>query len=163
MKRYTAILGILLTITILISSSALAQPTWHYAQDYSQINCTDPGEALYAPDDDHASCGKNTPQVLGTLTLDLGQNSDDWMGPNEDFTVWGQPGGVNESYDVGLIDSKGNPSAGGWSGYDAADLTFTTPSGEARWRYIVITGTSGGTDAGDPIYGPEIDAVGWYG
>jgi hypothetical protein len=47
------------------------------------------------------------------------------------------------------------------NGYDADNCVFTAPS-NYDWQYVIITGSSGSTDWTDPIYGPEIDAVGFY-
>jgi hypothetical protein len=87
------------------------------------------------------------------------------MGPLQDFTVFGTNGtGNNETYDV-LVSEQPNLVDFVYvgSGWDSEDLTFTTPATDpASWRYIWINGTSGNKHIiFDPIYGPEIDAVGW--
>jgi hypothetical protein len=171
MKRLITILGILVTITILISGSVIAQPIWHYVDHYEPAatqDCTNPNSAEDFPDNEYATVGINSPQQkTGFLVLDLGTSLDDWMGPNQDFTVWGFPTGINETYTVAVLTHDGLIKSAEWPGWDSDDLVFTTPSTPDRqWRYFQINGTSGFTSwqrPDDPIYGPEIDAVGWYG
>jgi hypothetical protein len=77
MRRLITILGILVTVTIIISGSAVAQ-VWHYAvavTDY--YDCLNPDYALYAPNGQHAALGVDTPyQKLGWIILDLGEDNE---------------------------------------------------------------------------------------
>jgi hypothetical protein len=163
MGRYVAIFGTLLIMVILLSGSSVAQ-TWHYALSQTNTNCTNPDYALGAPNPNDATIGQN-PSTLGSIILDLGAANE--MGPDQDFTVYGDPGGITEKYKVEVI--EGSSGGGGiipvGFGQDTnAEEDFTTPSDFGKtWRYIRINGTSGSTGGGDTIYGPEIDAVGWYG
>ncbi|UCG68273.1 MAG: hypothetical protein JSV09_10670 [Thermoplasmata archaeon] len=162
MRRFIAIFGPLLIMVILICGSAVAQ-SWHYALDYSETNCTNPEEALYAPDSSYATIGEN-PSTLGSITLDLGAANE--MGPSQNFTVYGYLAGITEKYTVWVIEGSSEGGTVGIVGHgqDTNDEEFYTPATLGKtWRYIMINGTSGSTGVGDTIYGPEIDAVGWYG
>ncbi|UCE74068.1 MAG: hypothetical protein JSV56_13780 [Methanomassiliicoccales archaeon] len=155
MRKILMILGTLLTVTILLSGSAVA--IWYYAQDASGTDCTNELNARFAPDGNHATVGKN-PSTLGNLVLDLKTNP---MGNSQDFTVFANSV-VNETYHVEVMtdDLTINTSVG--DGWDTENLTFTTPSAPGHnWQYIIIHGVTGLTNINDPIYGPEIDAVGW--
>jgi len=157
MKRVGTILGALLIAAIIIvSGSAVA----NWAQSvYSHPNCTDWDEARFAPDGDLASVGEDgAPPILGVLTLDLGAGNE-W-GASQDFVVYGDvPEGINETYLIKVITKDWKTESSMWPGWDSEDLTFTTPSTPGLvWRYIRIIGTSGAND----IWGPEIDAVGYY-
>jgi hypothetical protein len=163
MRRLITILGILVTVTIIISGSAVAQ-VWHYAvavTDY--YDCLNPDYALYAPNGQHAALGVDTPyQKLGWIILDLGEDNE--MGRNQDFTVFASSA-VLEYYRVYISvgTTEWEPEEG-WFGNDSEDHDFTTPGTPNReWRYIKLVGISGICDPGDPDYGPDIDAVGWYG
>jgi len=85
------------------------------------------------------------------------------MGPNQDFTVFASSS-VNETYSVSVsVATAPNTWHPVGIGNDTTDFVFQTPSNpENEWRYILIVGTSGSYTL-DSYYGPEIDAVGWYG
>jgi len=166
MKRFITILGVVLIILILTSSSAVAPYADHYEPAYSS-NVTSPTYAVGAPGGGDATIGVN-PSTLGVLVLDLGTNPNNWMDPNQAFTVYGYSGvnNINETYNISVMTDGMTHRAGPWDGYDSANLSFTTPSNPqaVKWRYFEINGTSGftsGTNLDDTIYGPEIDAVGW--
>ncbi len=158
MKRFGTILGILLTVTILISGSAVA---WVYAYWIDEDNTTDI-DYIDDLDGNHASLGEHNPPappVLGWVLLDLGSGNE--MPNSQDFTVFADSIG-NETYDVSVGETP-NPAATEYvgTGYDTQRLTFQTPStGDDAWRYILIEGKTGGLSL-DPAYGPDIDAVGW--
>ena len=163
MRRNVAILGILLTVVILISGSAVAP--WHFVAWVQEDHTTNPDYIDGAPNGDDASLGEYIPPadpVLGWILLDLGSGNE--MGPGQDFTVFAD-NPVNETYDVGVSpDTSPAHTQYVGSGWDTENLTFQTP-GEpfnGEWRYIFIQGTSGDLTFMDPIYGPEIDAVGWW-
>lgn len=86
------------------------------------------------------------------------------MGPNQEFTVFASSS-VNETYTVSVsvatAPNTWHPVEG--YGWDTENVDFYTPSTPVNdWRYILITATSGSYTL-DSYYGPEIDAVGWYG
>jgi hypothetical protein len=157
MRKAIMILGtILIATVILISGSAVA--TWHYAVAVDHYAfCTNPDEALDAPDGVYATIGVDgPPTILGTIFLDLGVYNG--MGDNQQFWVFARSD-VQEEYKV-IIYTEGFET---WVvcgyGYDDADEDFYTPSLGETWRYIEIQGWSGG--GYDPVNGPEIDAVGF--
>ena len=166
MRKTVAIFGtLLITVMILISGSAVAAWVWanHYEAPYTY--CSNPGQAVGAPDGSYASLGfDGPPPELGWILLDL--TSSNAMGSSQDFRVVAATP-VNESYAVWVCettDLQFKLYVG--SGWDTENLTFTTPSNPpaASWRYIYIMGTSGvtaGAGGGDYEYGPDIDAVGW--
>ncbi len=158
MKKYMTILGISLIIPILISGSTVAPwaQSIYYPWSYDYTNESD---ALGAPDGDHATVGVNgPPQKLGRLALNLG--SGNTMGPNTDFWI-NASSTINETYEVGLVDSSQNWYTPGWTGWDTEDCKFTTPPTGGNWQYIIITGKTGVVTDSDPIYGPEVDAAGF--
>jgi hypothetical protein len=161
MRRYLTIFGIILTVVILLSGSAVA-PDWHYAEEVAlHYQCTYEEEALGYPDGVDATIGEN-PDKLGTIVLDLG--ADNEMGDSQDFTVFASSV-YYEEYDVGVSEDT-NPGnfTGVGSGNDTSDNYFRTPSTKGKsWRYIIIEATSGHGGPSEDYYGPEIDAVGWYG
>ncbi|UCG68824.1 MAG: hypothetical protein JSV09_13660 [Thermoplasmata archaeon] len=163
MKRFIAIIGTLLTVTILLSGSAVA--TWVYAISYYlEEDCTNPDDALYQENDEWATLGENDPEAkLGRLYLDLG--STNAMPPSTNFTVFGAAaldGNINETYSVTVMSHDMSENSSVWTGWDTEDCVFTTPSKLGiQWRYIKLHGMTGLTNMDDPIYGPEIDAVGW--
>jgi len=165
MRKTVAIFGTLLIAAVLIISGSAA--AWVYAISQTNVNCTDPDEARFAPNSDYASLGKHLPPadpVLGWILLDLG--SINVMPANQDFTVFAQSS-VEENYTVYVsetTDLQYKLYVG--SGWDTEDLIFTTPlNPQATWyRYIYLEGLSGvtaGAGGGDYAYGPDIDAVGW--
>jgi hypothetical protein len=162
-KRIGTILGILLTVTILISGSAVA--TWVYARyiiDYD--DCTNITEILYADDLIHATIGQN-PSTLGWVIVDLGAGHG--MGPNDEFTVVAYGNYLDNSKSEDYEVSVGmNPYSFVYVGSDddQENHTFTTPNYGSDWRYIYIEGATGVSpplDGTDRYYGPEVDAVGW--
>jgi len=159
MKRIVAISGTLVIVAIIIvSGSAVA--AWVYAIDYWEEKCTSPWLALYDPDYNHSTVGTNVPPTsLGILKLDLGAGNE--MGPGQDFTVFASSI-ISEIYGVKVYTPSNTTGEHLWFQTDTADHDFTTPSTDNMvWRYIEISGITGSTGVGDPIYGPEIDAVGW--
>ena len=165
MRRLITMLGILITVTILISGSAVAG-TWHYGQDVAfEEDCTNPTYILYAPDEDIASIGRDYPTpVLGRILVDLGE--DNWMGPNQKFTVFGgsllDP--FKEEYDVWVSEDSETIDYEDYCGRgdDREYEEFQTPSDlEKEWRYIYIHAVLGNPNS-DLAFGPDIDAVGWY-
>lgn len=163
MKRFIIISGtLLITMAILISGSAVAL-TWHYIQSVQRsLYCTNPFDARYRENGKHATIGENFPAVrLGYIILDLGEGNE--MGANQLFTVF-HNSVTPEAYKFWLHDDGVHSSDVYEWWDDTADKNFSTPSTPNRlWRFIEIHGLSGDTsDDDDPIYGPEIDAVGWY-
>jgi hypothetical protein len=164
-ERLGTILGILLTITILISGSAVA--VWHYARVITlNDDTTNEVEILYAPDDVHATLGENgPPKALGFVVVDLGVSHE--IPHNTEFWVFATPGAFYnnykpEEYLVAVGESSDSFELVGGDD-DQGDHVFTTPNKPGNlYRYILITGTDGKDGAaGDTIYGPEVDAVGW--
>jgi hypothetical protein len=157
MRKAIMFLGtILIAAVILISGSAVA--TWHYAVAVDHYAfCTNPDEALDAPDGVYASIGVDgPPTILGVIFLDLGLYNG--METNQQFWVFARSD-VPEEYRVRVLEEDfKNPSS--WEyGYDDADEDFYTPSLGGLFRYIEIQGWTGG--GYDPVNGPEIDAVGF--
>ncbi|UCE39364.1 MAG: hypothetical protein JSW00_09125 [Thermoplasmata archaeon] len=165
MRKYIAILGTLLIATILLSGSAVAQ-RWHYVDIVdSHTNCENEDDACGVPDNKYATVGTNFPSpTLGNLVLDLSEAN--LMGPNQDFTVYHQSN-TNETYYISVITDDKTVESTAWLGWDTENLVFTTPSNEGLlWRYFNIEGETGEIEFGeleDIIYGPEINAIGWYG
>jgi hypothetical protein len=158
MRKIIAILGTMLIATILISGSAVAAEEFIVGVD-SYNNCTNPNSAVGSPNDAYATIGVN-PSSLGWILLDFGLGTS--MDPDQDFTVYGMSAGVNETYSVTVVNQTKEWAVSVGSGWDVANLVFTTPSyPNQSWRYVNITGTSGSKELGDMIYGPEIDAVGY--
>ena len=162
MRRFVAIMGILLTVTILISGSAVA--TWVYGRSiHSYSQCTNIDDILGPEDDDHATIGVGVPsEDTGWVIVDL--DAGHGVDANTEFTVfaWGSgtPNNKSENYNVSIgMTTSALVYVG--SDDDQENHTFTTPNYGSDWRYILIEGTSGETGLGDPIYGPEITAVGW--
>jgi hypothetical protein len=164
-RKITTILGILMIVTILINGSAIAG-TWHYGQDVVfEENCTNSSYILYAPDEDIASIGKDNPTpTLGRIHVDLGE--DDWMGPDQNFTVFGGSIGNSyiEEYDVWVSEDDETVDYEDYCGRgnDTEYEEFWTPSESGKeWRYIYIEARSGDSRS-DFAYGPDINAIGWY-
>jgi hypothetical protein len=86
------------------------------------------------------------------------------MGPNQDFTVYASSS-VLEYYRLYIWTGQGIDSwypEEGWLRDDTQDYDFTTPSTSGKeWRYFKFVGISGVCDPADPVYGADIDAVGW--
>ncbi|UCE36285.1 MAG: hypothetical protein JSW00_12190 [Thermoplasmata archaeon] len=166
MKRIITILGTLLTVIVLMSGSAVAQPTWHYAVDVADSeDCTNPDWALGAPNPYDAALGTNgLDPKLGWMLLDLGSGNE--MGASQDFTVYASSS-VLEYYRLYIWTGEAKDPLypeDGWLRDDTQDYGFTTPSTPGmEWRYFHFVGISGICDPGDPYYGADIDAVGWYG
>jgi hypothetical protein len=160
-KRFGIILGIILTIIILISGSAVA--AWVYVTVYDYDDCTNIYEIEGTDDDTYATLGEN-PSTLGWVILDLGSGNE--MPPSQDFTVFTYST-ESENYAVsvstGALPDDWVPVNDQVIGDDDLDdHDFTTPSTPLKlWRYIKLVGLSGSVTMGDPTYGPEIDAVGW--
>jgi hypothetical protein len=97
---------------------------------------------------------------MGDLWLDFG-----FVGipDNTYITVYGQDNnGIDEEYKVMIYNGDFSywlTIGTGQSDQDNNDLN--SDSGPGLWQFIRIIGTSGSTGPSDPIYGPEIDAVGY--
>ncbi|UCF08928.1 MAG: hypothetical protein JSW28_04355 [Thermoplasmata archaeon] len=160
MRRIIAILGTLLAVAVLISGPVFAA-TWHYGVSVeSYYNCTNPNEILGAPDDKYCSLGTSA-EDLGEIIINLSYSGA--MGRKQVFWVFAQSA-YQEPYNVYIStrpDFADSVDLG--LGYDDADQYFETPD-EATigWRYIQLVGVDGVSDP-DPVYGPDIDAVGWFG
>ncbi len=164
MRRFIAILGTLLAMMILISGSAVAP--WAVAiTDYDTV--TNRVEALGADNGDCASLGEFIPPAapeLGWMILDLGFGNE--MLDSQVFTVYhrsSEPENYSVSISTGQFQDDwvavNNPFTGD---DDLADNDFTTPSTPGKeWRYIKLVGLTGSISPSDPIFGPEIDAVGY--
>lgn len=161
MRRAVAIVGtLLITVTILISSSAVAYWLYIMRVDSSE-NCTNPNDARYSPDGDHATIGNNEP-TLGWIILDLGLGIG--MNGSQEFTVFASST-VKETYKIRLLSDPWKVASSWWTGCDdTTDEDFTapaTPPGQI-WRYFEIHSEEGdNSDESDPIYGSEIDAIGF--
>ena len=158
MRKALAVIGILLTVIVLISGSVVA--VWHYAVSiYDYEDVINPSYILGQPDPYFASlgdCGR-----LGWILLDLGSGNE--MGPSQNFTVFANSPVYEENYVY--VGETPNIGATMWvgQGNDMVNETFQTPSTPFKsWRYIFIQAITGVWVPDDPIYGPEIDAVGWY-
>ena len=168
MKKVVGILGVLgIAAIIIISGSAVA--TWVYVTVYDYDDCVNIDYIERAPDGYHATLGINVAPpppygLLGSVILGLGSSNK--MPPSTDFTVfadvyWGG-NAERETYEV-LVGDNVNPFVSVGSADDQGDHDFTTPSTPGKeYQYIKIEATSGEPPVpSDPIYGPEIDAVGW--
>jgi hypothetical protein len=167
-KKHMTVLGALLTLTMLIGTSVPVQAqTWHYGQSiyygyWGTQNCHNATNALSGPNTLFATAGTNgPPPALGKCVIDLGSGNE--MGPNQNFTVFATSV-VNETYWVTVWVDNTSRHSTGWYGYDVKNYEFFTPPTSGKlWRFIEIVGITGSISGSDPIYGPEIDAVGWYG
>ena len=159
MKKAFMFLGtILIAAVILISGSVVAPCTWVYVITVTESgNTTDTNEILDIDDGVHITLGQG-PSTLGYVIVDLG--SSNAMPANQEFSVNASFGGQTEDYSVSVSENLVVDVPVG-TGDDSGDTTFDTPSTGSAWRYIILTGTSGSTSGSDPIYGPELDAVGW--
>lgn len=164
MKRSIAIIGSLLTVTVLLSGSSLAYQ-WHYVDSvFRAEDCTNEGDAVGAPNGDHATIGQSGEVAkLGIIILNM--SIDNAIPPDTTFTVFASSA-IEETYNLSIIDEDwvyriDYPSPKG----DTTNQDFYVPgSPTVHWCYIEIRGLTGDdSDPSDPIYGPEIDAVGWYG
>lgn len=162
MKRPMIILVTLITVGVLLSGYGTAQ-SWHWVTVSAELNCTNIYEIEYATDGVDATIGENLPiETCGAVLLDLGSGNE--MDPNQVFTVFADSS-FNETYNVS-VSEDGNflTSVEVGEGWDTEDVEFTCPPDFGKtWRYIHINGTYGDSVVGDTIYGPDIDAVGWYG
>ena len=165
-KRFTTTLGILLIVTILISGSVVAG-TWHHVTWIFEEDTTNTDNINGAPDGSDATIGVNgifpNPDKLGWVFLDLGSGNE--MGLSQNFTVFANSS-VREEYDVWVSETNETISPMDYCGRgnDTYPEEFWTPSTHGKvWRGIYIKGVTGviGTIP-DPIYGPDIDAVGWW-
>lgn len=155
-KAFGILVALLISILILISSSAVA--AWYYAQSIQDSeHATNEDEILDHPDGFHATLGEN-PSTLGWIRVDLGAGNG--VPPKHEFTVFARFGGETEEYTVGMSEDLFSEVSVG-EGDDSDDHVFYAPSTGTSWRYIILSGKSGSTSISDPIYGPEIDAVGW--
>jgi hypothetical protein len=152
---------ILISAVILISGSAVA--TWIYASSvYSDEDCENSEEALGAPDEECATVGTNDPDpTIGDLWLDFG-----FAGISNDVDIYVYGDAVSnppEYYTVYIYNNDLSYSSLLGSGQsDQTTNYFDTGSPNTGfWEFIRIIGTSGSTSPSDPIYGPEIDAVGY--
>jgi len=162
MRKTVAIFGTLMIAAVLIiSGSTVAAWVWADHHEAAYTYCSNPTQAVGAPDGSYASLGfDGPPPVLGFIALDLGSLYA--MPADQDFTVFADSP-IEETYTayVGITsDPQYSLYVGG--GNDTRDFIFTTPASppSAWYRYIFLNGTSG-VQAGDYYYGPEIDAVGW--
>jgi hypothetical protein len=160
MRKFVTLIGTLLIATILICGSAVAL-TWYYLQSVVRSeDCTNPLEARFKEDGVHATLGVNTPTwKLGEIMLDLGEGNE--MGHDQYFTVFANSS-VWEQYRLWIHDDEDHS----WGPYEGADddneIFKTPPITGVSWRYIEIHGITGASPVPfDPIYGPEIDAVGY--
>ncbi|UCE37054.1 MAG: hypothetical protein JSW00_16425, partial [Thermoplasmata archaeon] len=151
-KTFGTILGTLLIATILLSGSVVA--TWKWAPEITySIDCTNPEDALDAPDDTYATVGTNIPDPgTGDLMLDFG-----FTGIPDYTYVWvmGTDGwGLPENYTINIFLSDGETYCGPWfNNNDTYDHSFLTDdSGDDVWQYVQILGTTGQTDGTDTIY-----------
>jgi hypothetical protein len=164
MRGVVTILGTLLITVVVIISGSVVAATWHYAQEVEfEEHCTNSTYILYDPDNDSASIGEY-PNVLGRILVDLGE--DNWMGNNQNFTVFGgsSPECAKEEYDVWVSEDNETIDYEDYCGRgdDRENEEFWTPSEIGKqWRYIYIHAVSGHPSGGD-AFGPDIDAVGWY-
>jgi hypothetical protein len=150
MRKIMAILGIILVVMIFMSGTATA--AWVYVEVVDHYQCTNPYNIEGASDYNDATLGQNgLPNKLGTITLNL-----------TTFTVFASST-VREGYDVWIgEDPNVETMVFVDTGVDDNDYVFTTPSTpDKSWQYILMHGLTGSTGAGDTIYGPDIDAVGW--
>ena len=162
MNRIVAILGIMVIAAIIIISGSAVATYWAASVAYAYTyDCTDEDEALGPYDYKCASVGiTGPPPVLGRLTLDMGPE-EHWIPPSTDFVAFGNSSSMPEQYYITIWDGGHHESYYLGYGLDTRNENFTTPPEETiniMWRYIQIDATSGSSD---PIYGPEIDAVGW--
>lgn len=158
MRKALAIIGVLLTATVLISGPAVA--VWVFVTYYDPGISTYPGNIDGPPDGYYATLGQNDdPPVLGWMLVDLGFGNE--MPNDQGFTVFANST-ESEEYSVYV---KVLPSSEAYyvgSNYDTADHVFTTPQQSGPiYRYILLVGESGRISDSDPIYGPDLDAVGW--
>jgi hypothetical protein len=155
-RRIITILGILLIVTILISGSVVAP---YIISAAGSVNCTNQTYATGSPDTQHATAGKNSPPTLGVLRLDFGSGNE--MDPDQIFTVYASSA-MNESYGVQVESHNSTVQTAIGNGWDTQNCDFTTPSESGwKWRWVIITGSSGVIAWNDAIYGPEVDAVGY--
>ncbi len=161
MKRFITILGILLTTVILLSGSAVA--TWLYVGSVvSSKDCTNPDEAIGEEDGDHATIGINSPPTFGWINLSLAALTG--MPGYTAFTVFASST-VRENYSlqqVSLLFQKSTI----WYGNDDTQDQYFISEGLRQpdidlWRYFIIESEEGSTNETDPIYGSEIDAIGF--
>ena len=152
MRRIVVILGTLLIGMVIIISGSVTAAT-HFVKYINESYCTNIGNIDDSPDGLSASLGQNP--YYGTVILDLGSGNE--MGARQVFTVFANDSGNSEDYQVFVGEDLDEFYLVG-SGNDQADHNFTTPNWGSSWRYIILVATSGSSD---PIYGPEIDAVGW--
>ncbi len=161
MRKFLIILGSLFTIILLISSSGVAQ-TWHYGVTvHGSVDCANPDEILDAPDGVYCSIGNGLLLRLGEIVVNLSNTGK--MGSNQAFTIFASST-YSEDYSVTIAEDP-NFVTSEYLGQDddLSNANFTTPGKvTSGWQYIKLVGITGDTRA-DPLYGPDIDAVGWYG
>jgi hypothetical protein len=158
MRKYVTILGTLLIATILYSGSAVA--TWIYAGSvYSSTDCENPEDALGEPDGEWATIGTSDPiPACGNLILDFGASGI----PNfETLWVIGQGTGEDEDYQIFVYQEDFGKYWGPRTRSDQGNEDFALSDADPghKWQYVLFYGVNGQTGPGDPIYGPEIDAV----
>lgn len=164
MRRTVAIFGTLLIAAVLIiSGSAIAQ--WLYIGGVVEYeNCTNPEEAIGAPDDTYATIGINFPPTLGKINLSLAALSG--MPQYTEFTVFADST-VRENYSLYLVSDLNSEISTVWYGNDdTQDQDFTSTGlmdpDRDRWMYFIIESVEGSINETDQIFGSEIDAIGWY-
>jgi hypothetical protein len=154
---------LLIAMVIIISGSAVA---WVYVRTILiDSYCTNLNDILDPEDDTHATLGQGI-STPGSATLDLGAGYE--MGPGQEFTVFAdgtvEGNGKTEYYEVFVSQDNIEFETVGQDD-DQSDHVFTTPDTPlSLWRYFIIECTENGGDYDkdiDPIYGPEVDAIGW--
>ena len=161
MKRFKAILGtVLIAAVFIISGSAVA--TMVYVEVYDWEDCTNIDEIEGINDGTYATIGVNgPPEKLGWVIVMLANSA--VMGPSQDFTVFAGSI-IAEDYSVYVGETEYFAfSMYVGDGVDTGNEVFYTPSTPGKlYPYIFIIGIYGERDpATDPIYGPDIDAVGF--
>jgi hypothetical protein len=162
MRKAIMILGtILIAAVILISGSAVAA-TWHYGVSIVEYyHCTSPDDVIDQPDDEYCSLGTSA-QDLGWILINLSYGHG--MGPEQQFWVFADSTYVEEYLVFVCAEPNYQTTYPVGEGSDTADEDFFTPVTHCPvdgWIYILLIGKTGDARP-DPVYGPDIDAVGWY-
>lgn len=159
MKRNIAILGILLTTTIIIISGSEVAAGGYGSSIVDWEYVTNKDWILGSDDDKAASLG-TYPTNKGWIIIDLGAGNA--MPPNTQFWVNYTENAVEETYDVAVAETDVNVTHDVGDGDDQSDHSFYTPSTGISWRYIILHCDYGATGGSDNLFGPEIDSVGWW-
>jgi hypothetical protein len=162
MRKTIAIIGTLLIAAVLIiSGSAVA--SWLYVGDVEDYeDCTNPYEAIGAPDGDHATIGINFPPTEGWINLSLAALSG--LPQYTEFIVFASST-VRENYSLQVVSLLFQKSSWSFGNDDTQNQDFTTetlnnPQNDV-WMYFMIYCEGGSINDTDQIYGSEIDAIGW--